>query len=247
MRALASAQAYHFLCLAQRQLYDGEMDCALRSALRLRDYEGVLEPVEVYSLIALAALYAQCYGQCSRALIKLEALPGPAERREAYERLALAIFTQHKPHDPSVRQYKCIKCDGPVQDWCARDRGCSARARGRASRGLARVRATSDPGSPAHRCACRRARSSARPRPCARRTSSCGSCSLRFPASIVSGRALVERKEVWKCKTCKHGAYADEMADRLNCPLCHSSVSAGKVGSSAPLDGKRAGPTAPRR
>jgi len=45
------AEAFHFLLLAQRQLLAGEADQALRTALLLPDYEDLLDPQEIYSLL----------------------------------------------------------------------------------------------------------------------------------------------------------------------------------------------------
>ncbi len=53
--AWRGAEAYHFLMLCQRQLYEGFVDAAMKTALNLRDYEDVLNPEEVYSLLALAS------------------------------------------------------------------------------------------------------------------------------------------------------------------------------------------------
>lgn len=41
------AEAYHFWLLAHRQLYSGNVDLAMRTALQLRNYEDVLDPQEV--------------------------------------------------------------------------------------------------------------------------------------------------------------------------------------------------------
>jgi hypothetical protein len=60
------AEAYHFWLLAHRQLYGGDPEAALRTCLALRRYEGVLGPAPVYSLLALAAFYAEFYEQCSK-------------------------------------------------------------------------------------------------------------------------------------------------------------------------------------
>ena len=127
------AEAYHFLLLAQRQLYDGYQQErpnpdpnpnpnpltstptptlgstltpiptrtltpnprpaltqeAMRTALRLREYESIISIEEIYSLIALTAFYSRFYGQCSKAFIKLQArrhappAPAPAATRHA--------------------------------------------------------------------------------------------------------------------------------------------------------------------
>lgn len=47
------AEAYHFLMLSQNQLYAGLHEQALRTALLLRDYDDILQPAKVYSLIGL--------------------------------------------------------------------------------------------------------------------------------------------------------------------------------------------------
>ena len=48
---------------------------AMLTALRLREYDGLLRTEEIYSLIALTSFYAKFYAQCSRAFMKLETLP----------------------------------------------------------------------------------------------------------------------------------------------------------------------------
>ena len=41
--------------LCQRQLYEGFVDAAMKTALNLRDYEDVLNSEEIFSLLALAS------------------------------------------------------------------------------------------------------------------------------------------------------------------------------------------------
>lgn len=64
--AWRGAEAYHFWLLAHRQLYSGNVDLAMRTALHLRDYEDVLDPSEIYSFLGLASFYNKFYGQCSK-------------------------------------------------------------------------------------------------------------------------------------------------------------------------------------
>ncbi len=64
--AWRGAEAYHFWLLAHRQLYSGNVDLAMRTALHLRDYEDILDPQEVYSFLALACFYSKFFGQCSK-------------------------------------------------------------------------------------------------------------------------------------------------------------------------------------
>uniref|UniRef100_A0A667ZDW3 WD repeat-containing protein 35 n=1 Tax=Myripristis murdjan TaxID=586833 RepID=A0A667ZDW3_9TELE len=98
--AWRGAEAYHFFLLAQRQLYEGYMENAMRTALHLRDYEDIIPAVEIYSLLAICSSASRAFGTCSRAFIKLESLESlDAEQRQMYEDLALEIFTKHNPKD----------------------------------------------------------------------------------------------------------------------------------------------------
>lgn len=98
--AWRGAEAYHFFLLAQRQLYDGYTENAMRTALHLREYEDIIPSVEIYSLLAICASANRAFGTCSQAFIKLESLESLSpEQRQAYEDLALEIFTKHTPKD----------------------------------------------------------------------------------------------------------------------------------------------------
>ena len=95
------AEAYHFWLLSHRQLYDGDFESAMRSALHLRKFDDVLDSKEIYSFLALAAFYAQFYAQSSKAFIKLESMQEFTEaKREEYADLALSIFVKNQPIDP---------------------------------------------------------------------------------------------------------------------------------------------------
>uniref|UniRef100_A0A5F8G7Z9 WD repeat-containing protein 35 n=1 Tax=Monodelphis domestica TaxID=13616 RepID=A0A5F8G7Z9_MONDO len=98
--AWRGAEAYHFFILAQRQLYEGYVDTALKTALHLRDYEDIIPAVEIYSLLALCGCASRAFGTCSKAFIKLESLESlSTEQKQQYEDLALEIFTKHTPKD----------------------------------------------------------------------------------------------------------------------------------------------------
>ncbi|XP_062462356.1 WD repeat-containing protein 35 isoform X3 [Pezoporus occidentalis] len=96
--AWRGAEAYHFFILAQRQLYKGSVQAALKTALHLRDYEDIIPAVEIYSLLALCACASRAFDICSKAFVKLESLETiRPEQRQQYEDLALEIFTRHSP------------------------------------------------------------------------------------------------------------------------------------------------------
>jgi WD repeat-containing protein 35 len=102
------AEAYHFYLMAQRQLYNGDYESALKTSIRLGEYENVLDTRDIYSLIALSAFYSGFYKECSRALVKLENLSNQREEeREAYEALSVAIFSKYTPKNPNERMVPC--------------------------------------------------------------------------------------------------------------------------------------------
>lgn len=119
------AEAYHFLLLAQQQLYGGFPADAMRTALRLREYESVLPAEEIYALIALAAFYAKFFAQCSKALIKLKSLSTLSEHKaKQTASLALSIFSRYTPTDPATRRNSCHNCGATVREWDARCGDC---------------------------------------------------------------------------------------------------------------------------
>lgn len=84
------AEAIHFFLLCQRQLYQKEYKRAMKSAMRLIEYEKDLSTREVYSLVALACFFNNCFRECSKAFVKLERLPELTQKeREQYENLAI--------------------------------------------------------------------------------------------------------------------------------------------------------------
>jgi len=118
------AEAFHYLLLAQHQLYNGYPADAMRTALRLRQYESLLPPDEIYSLIALTAFYSKFFGQCSNAFIKLKSLPVGEQRATRISKLALTIFSRYTPTDPATRRNSCHNCGAPVKEWDARCADC---------------------------------------------------------------------------------------------------------------------------
>ena len=74
------AEAIHFFLLCQRQLYQKEYNRAMKTAMRLIEYEKELSTREVYSIVAIACLFNECYRDCSKAFVKLERLPELTEK-----------------------------------------------------------------------------------------------------------------------------------------------------------------------
>lgn len=126
--AWRGAEAYHFLMLAQKQLYEGSVDAAMKTALHLQDYEDILDPEDIYCILALASCANRAFGTCSRAFIQLESLEKiPSERRQEYEQLATDIFTKYTPKDPRGTRAECSNCGSVVQDWSWVCQSCDTR------------------------------------------------------------------------------------------------------------------------
>lgn len=131
-RALESpwrgCEALHLFLMAQRQLYEGHYEQAMKTSLRLADYEDILDTQTIYSLIALTTYYNKFFLQCSKAFIKLEASPDiNQEMRDKFSNLALSIFKRNPPRDPPSRMMPCPKCRERMNDWCVSCPSCSYR------------------------------------------------------------------------------------------------------------------------
>lgn len=50
------AEAFHFYLLAQKQLYEGYMDAAMKTALHLREYEGLINAEHAFCLLGQSFL-----------------------------------------------------------------------------------------------------------------------------------------------------------------------------------------------
>lgn len=131
-RALESpwrgCEAFHIYLLAQRQLYEGQHEQAMKTSLRLAEYEDILDTQTIYSLIALTTYYNKFFAQCSRAFIKLEASSDVSdEMRSKFADLALSIFTRNAPRDPTGHMLPCPKCGTRINDWVISCPSCNHR------------------------------------------------------------------------------------------------------------------------
>uniref|UniRef100_A0A6V7J502 Uncharacterized protein n=1 Tax=Bracon brevicornis TaxID=1563983 RepID=A0A6V7J502_9HYME len=126
--AWRGAEAYHYLLLAHRQVYSGDFEAAMKTSLRLREYEDILDCEDIYCLLALSSCINRSFATCSKAFIKLESLDKVAEsKREDYEELALKIFMDNPPKDSRTGKSECVSCESLVPDWCVACPNCTTR------------------------------------------------------------------------------------------------------------------------
>jgi len=84
----------------------------MKTAMRLIEYEKELQTKDVYSLVAMACFFNECYKECSKAFVKLERLPDVLEKeREQYESLAINLFSRNAPVDKPKKEFNCPKRD----------------------------------------------------------------------------------------------------------------------------------------
>lgn len=69
--AWRGAAAYHYYMLASRQFYAGNHDAAMKSSIKLCEYDDIISPKIIYSLLCLASLKNKFYGVCSKAFVKV--------------------------------------------------------------------------------------------------------------------------------------------------------------------------------
>lgn len=109
--AWRGAAAYHYFMLAQRQMYSGNADAAMRTSIKLCEYDDILDQRAVYSLLCLASLRTKFYGICSKGFVKLETLQELSETvRDDIQTLAVQIFVEHAPIDPAALPEPYLKC-----------------------------------------------------------------------------------------------------------------------------------------
>lgn len=119
--AWRGAAAYHFYMLAQRQFYEGNFDAAMKTSIKLCEYDDILEARDIYKLLCLTSLRNKFYGICSKAFVKLETLPQSAlsdSDRDNIQTLAVKIFVNHAPIDPASLPdvyYKSIDIGKPYK------------------------------------------------------------------------------------------------------------------------------------
>ena len=123
------AEAIHFYLLAHRQLYDGNVDGAMMTALRLAEYEDILDTVTIYSLIALTTFYNKHFFECSKAFTKLETQKGITQKeRDRYSDMALSIFSICQPKNPSkLRMLPCPNCKHEIAKFHTSCENCGTK------------------------------------------------------------------------------------------------------------------------
>jgi WD repeat-containing protein 35 len=69
--AWRGAAAYHYYMLALRQFYAGNMDAAMKTSIKLCEYDDIIAARTIYSLLCLTSLKNKFYGVCSKAFVKV--------------------------------------------------------------------------------------------------------------------------------------------------------------------------------
>lgn len=194
-------EAYHLYLLCQKQVYEGAFDQALKTAIRLTDYDDILNTETIYALVALTAYHTGHFLQCSKAFIKLEhSSDVPEEMRRKYERLAVSIFKKKLPRDGTVTTINCGACNKPQPDWATSctDEKCGVRYPFCVATGQSLIN-----------------------QPVGVVPANGGN----------AGKSLQDLSKEYlgsvDCKTCRRKIIASEAIRRQACPLCHCALNGG--------------------
>ncbi|KRY39371.1 WD repeat-containing protein 35 [Trichinella spiralis] len=115
--AWKGAKAYHFYTLGQRFLYNGDLHTALKIANYLCNFEDIINPVEIYSFLALTSGHCGQFATCSKAFVKLEKLTSSNDTfagENEYENLAFQIFKEHAVKDSIQDTFPCPTCSSEI-------------------------------------------------------------------------------------------------------------------------------------
>eukprot|EP01063_Lacrimia_lanifica_P003470 TRINITY_DN1185_c0_g2_i1.p1 TRINITY_DN1185_c0_g2~~TRINITY_DN1185_c0_g2_i1.p1 ORF type:complete len:1243 (+),score=457.53 TRINITY_DN1185_c0_g2_i1:72-3800(+) len=230
--AWRGAEAYHFFLLAQEQLSQQQTERAMVTAMRLCEYDDVLDEVDVYSLIALAAYLNRSYSVCSKAFTRLEDLEARGVKhgddRGATEATSAenAFVTLDATSKALSRSMGSLSQGlGASAAPTASDSCYDFTEASRPFHDLAFKIFTRHPPSdtvptvPCWKCKA----------PNKEWHSVCTSCGVHFNVCVVSGRTIISDSDqpqhrVEACGRCKHKMYKSELTGKRwrHCVLCHS-------------------------
>ncbi|GAV06672.1 hypothetical protein RvY_16622-2 [Ramazzottius varieornatus] len=127
-----SAEAYNLLIVAQVFYDQGEFSKALRAAGTLCLYQDILDPVQIFSLIALASVQLKRWDVVNEAIIRVVHMDSTDSKvAEDIERFADDLFTKHSPKDVDLDSPLptplCLNCKERISLWDIRCQGCGTK------------------------------------------------------------------------------------------------------------------------
>ena len=208
----------------QSHLAANNVETALVVAMRLMEYDDLINPTDSYSLIALTSLYAKNFGICSKAFTRLEGmesgdvtneLPGGAAIGAlALESTDLDVTATVAPKESAAKAPTKPSATARLLPTVSPED--SPRKFGDLAIKIFTKNTPQD--TTADRVKCLK----------------CGTlnkdwapicqnsgCHQPFTTCILTGKAITTQK-TWQCGTCHHRAIEAEMSGWENCPLCHS-------------------------
>ena len=100
-------------------IFNSNYLAALKTALRLVQYEKELDPKEVYRLIALTSYLNKSYKECSKAVSRLEHIPNlTKEEKQKFSEMGISMFTKNEPVNIGETFIKCPgkQCDNEISE-----------------------------------------------------------------------------------------------------------------------------------
>ncbi|OWA54379.1 WD repeat-containing protein 35 [Hypsibius exemplaris] len=127
-----AAEAYNLMIVAQTFYVQADYGKALRAAGTLCLYMDVLDPVHIFSIIALAGTSLKRWDIVNEALMRLVNMDGtPPAVRDEMEHFADELFAKCSPNDvdrdAALPTPMCMKCKERISIWGVRCEGCDTK------------------------------------------------------------------------------------------------------------------------
>jgi WD repeat-containing protein 35 len=239
--AWRGAEAFHFFLLCQQFLLQGNIDTAVVIAMRLMEYDDLIDVSDSYSLIALTSYLNKNYGLCSKAFTRLESLEMGDDYDVGVGELSMIDFTSELDVTKKTRAPQgatlaanptmaagatmagtmltstvaTLTATGKVATYPTISLNDHTRKFGDLAVKLFTKHSPVDTSLDRVKCpSCGTFNKEW--------SSQCTRCQQPFVACIASGKAIVDHN-VWQCNVCHHRALENEVGKYKNCPLCHSA------------------------
>eukprot|EP01063_Lacrimia_lanifica_P003469 TRINITY_DN1185_c0_g1_i1.p1 TRINITY_DN1185_c0_g1~~TRINITY_DN1185_c0_g1_i1.p1 ORF type:complete len:1246 (+),score=479.60 TRINITY_DN1185_c0_g1_i1:153-3890(+) len=236
VNAWKGAEGHHLFLLAQQQLQSQQVERAMVTAMRLTEYDDILEEGDLYTLIALVSYLNKSYSICSRAFIRLETLEarvagaakktgeGAAEETEEGGDYFTHLDTRNSSVLTSMGSLTRKVLKGGTSAFAHTSGAVTLEEPPHPMQDLAYKIFTrhpptdNTPSTPCWKCKY----------PLKEWFSSCPQCSIGFQWCIISGRLIHSESSspehrVETCRRCKHKMYRSELQVKKwrHCFLCH--------------------------
>ncbi|KAJ9468906.1 Intraflagellar transport protein 122-like protein [Diplonema papillatum] len=230
--AWKGAEAYHFYLLAQQQLVEHQnVERAMVTAMRLTEYDDILDEVSLYSLIALTAYLNKSYSLCSKAFIRLETIEARGNKRSELD--GPHVEDEDIFHSIDSKGSNVLSAVGAMtRRIVGGNKSNSAytfdfeMTESKYQDLAIKIFTRHPPSDEPPTIPCWKCKSDTK-----EWYSSCQTCGVTFNVCVISGRTIQSdtgssEHRIEVCKRCRHKMYRSEMIAKRwrHCFLCHAPL-----------------------